>query len=108
MSQVFSSNKCEHGFEPRIVCDICFPPLTETNIAIISKGGKAGVGVVDQYDPDATINCEMDGEPVAGVRYVTTGIDRDGNVCLMIFTDLTLAAHVAAGDWADSDPYGRL
>lgn len=108
MSQAFASNRCRHGIEPRIVCDICFPTLTPETMAKIGKGGKAGGGVMHVYHPDATINCEIDGEPVAGVRYVTTGIDRNGNLCLMLFTDLTLAEHVTASPAAGNGTAGRL
>jgi len=44
---------------------------------------------------NVVLNCELDGEPMAGVEYICIEDDRDGNPCLMIFTDPTLAAHVS-------------
>ena len=43
----------------------------------------------------------MDGETVDSVRYVTIRRDRNGNHCLMILTDPTLAAHLAGVVWPE-------
>ena len=53
----------------------------------------------DLYGGHVSIKCEIDGEPLAGVRYVTIELDRDGDHCIMIFTDPTLADHVAGAIW---------
>ena len=96
MSQVLGqTNKCEHGCYPRIVCDICFPPLTKEYLDTFSDAPDLLSGVIDLYAHEGHINCEMDGEPVAGVRYITTGLDRHGNHCLMIFTDPWISKHLA-------------
>ena len=45
--------------------------------------------------------------PLAGVKHVTFGLDRDGGRCLMLFTDPTLSAHLIAQDGAVSLMAGR-
>lgn len=44
-----------------------------------------------EYGP---INCEVDGETVGRVHHAGIELDATGELCLMIFTDATLAAHV--------------
>jgi len=51
---------------------------------------------MDIYDPGQAIKCEIDGEPVLGVQYVSIELDRDGDHCLMIFTEPTLAIYLRA------------
>ena len=97
MSQVFGhTNKCEHGCYPRIVCDICFPPLTTEYLDTFSDAPDLLSGGIDLYAHEGHINCEMDGEPMAGVRYITTGLDQKGKNCLMIFTDSWISKQLGA------------
>ncbi len=50
----------------------------------------------DLISTDSHIKCEMDGERMDGVLHASIEIDADGDACLMLFRDSTLAAHVAA------------
>ena len=45
--------------------------------------------------------------PLAGVKHVTFGLDRDGGRCLMLFTDPTMSAHLIAQDGAVGLMAGR-
>ena len=62
----------------------------------MSKSERKLCGGIDIYDERGSIKCEIDGEPLAGVHYVVTELDRDGDPCIMIFTDPILSAHVSA------------
>ena len=59
-------------------------------------GGLRMAGHIDIYDPNGNLNCEMDGEVVAGVRYIGFRIDLHGCRVLILERDPTLAAHLAA------------
>ncbi len=63
-------------------------------------------GGIDLYNDHASIKCEIDGEPLAGVRYVTIEVDRDGDHCIMIFTEPTLAYHFSGVTWPE--PFDAL
>ncbi len=67
----------------------------------MSKSERKLCGGIDIYDERGSIKCEIDGEPLAGVHFVVTELDRDGDPCIMIFTDPTLADHVARVTWPE-------
>jgi len=35
---------------------------------------------------------------MGGVRHITVELDRDGNRCLMLFTDIAISAHLIGQD----------
>ena len=57
------------------------------------RGGVSHPDVINGY-----IKCEMDGIPMGGVRHITVVLDRDGNRCLMLFTDIAISAHLIGQD----------
>ncbi len=54
-----------------------------------------GAGI-DLYAADATISCELDGEPVARVRYTGTRFDADRSHVVLIKSDAMIAAQLAS------------
>jgi hypothetical protein len=69
----------------------------EKQFVLIPPGKLLCLSDGDGNDPapsSAIIKCEIDGIPVAGVCFATIEIDRDGDSCLMLFTDPTLIAHM--------------
>ena len=72
----------------------------------MSKNEKNLSGGIDIYDERGSIKCEIDGEPLAGVYYVVTELDRDGDPCIMIFTEPTLAYYFSGVTWPE--PFDHL
>lgn len=60
------------------------------------KGG-CDMGRDDLISRNRYVRCEVDGEPMGRVVWASIEMDQDGEACLMLFRDTTLAAHVACG-----------
>lgn len=83
---------CRHGVYPEIDCDICWPSQFAEIDKKIIHGWLPNGGGAYYYDENGNINCEVDGETIAGVHLLVFDIGEDDRQSISIITDSTVAA----------------